>query len=97
MNEVPSYNWEQDANCRGLDPADFFPSDEAHSKRAREAELLIAKMVCRDCVVWLECLDKAIKTGEQHGVWGGFDADERKELAAQRAERKSRAIEVQAA
>ena len=36
-----------------------------------------AKALCQSCPVKLQCLDYALKAGEDHGVWGGLNAHER--------------------
>lgn len=37
-----------------------------------------AKGLCATCGVSLECLEAAIRRGEQFGIWGGMTPDERK-------------------
>lgn len=37
-----------------------------------------AKEVCGECSVQAQCLDFAIRNGEDSGVWGGMTPDERK-------------------
>lgn len=69
-------SWRDDANCRGLDPALFFPD---HGSNATEA-----KYVCAGCTVRAECLDWAIRSGEKGGVWGGLTERERKPLRRRR-------------
>ena len=46
-------------------------------KRAREVK---AKEICGACAVRLECLNYALQIREQHGVWGGLNEEERRQL-----------------
>jgi hypothetical protein len=34
--------------------------------------------ICASCPVKQKCLDHALETPEQHGIWGGMTAEERK-------------------
>jgi WhiB family redox-sensing transcriptional regulator len=37
-------------------------------------------LICQTCSVQNDCLNYALQIGEQHGIWGGLNATERKEL-----------------
>ena len=39
-----------------------------------------AKAVCAACPVRQECLNEALQRGYDHGIWGGFDAAERRAM-----------------
>jgi WhiB family redox-sensing transcriptional regulator len=39
-----------------------------------------AKMICGMCSVREECLQYALETNQEAGVWGGFAEDERRRL-----------------
>lgn len=70
-------DWRRRAACR-LMPADmFFPVGT--SGMAIE-EVLAAKAVCSGCEVSGPCLDFALETRQEFGVWGGTDEDERRDL-----------------
>jgi WhiB family redox-sensing transcriptional regulator len=71
-------DWQADAACRDLDVTLFFP-DGRTGWRA-QAQIAEAKAICRRCDVQAECLAFAMETGEQYGIWGGLDEDERLEL-----------------
>jgi WhiB family redox-sensing transcriptional regulator len=59
-------------------PADmFFPVGT--SGMAVE-EVAAAKQVCGTCEVSGPCLDFALETRQEFGVWGGTDEDERREM-----------------
>ena len=62
--------WMRDGKCRGIDPAEFFPSDGLGVDRARR--------VCDDCPVRAECLEYALANDERFGIWGGMSERERR-------------------
>ena len=71
-------DWRQDAACRDLDTAVFFPeTDEA---------VAAAKAVCASCPVREACLDFALITRQDDGVWGGLDETERRRVRRRRQE-----------
>ncbi len=70
-------NWQDEANCLGVDPDLFFPERGASTREAKE--------ICRGCVVRLECLKYALTNGEKFGIWGGLSERERRRLRRQRA------------
>lgn len=77
--------WQEKAACRGPHAAVFFPPGApAERKDEREAREQRAKAICATCHVSGPCLDYAMKIGETHGVWGGLNEAERKQLAAER-------------
>jgi WhiB family redox-sensing transcriptional regulator len=49
---------------------------------AREAR---AKSICAECRVCPDCLDYAIRIREPHGIWGGMNEVERKQVLERRA------------
>jgi len=73
-------DWQSQAECRGPHATVFFPpvlSESRDVKRAREAA---AKAICAGCAVRDACLRHALDVGEQHGIWGGLSASERRVL-----------------
>ena len=42
-----------------------------------------AKAICEQCPVREPCLPYALKIREPHGIWGGLNEVERKQLLAQ--------------
>ena len=75
-------SWRQRAACRGVDPDVFYPvSDE-------EAEE--AKSICRVCPVREACLEYALATNQDSGVWGGTSEEERRQLRKQYVARQRR-------
>ncbi|MGA0803208.1 MAG: WhiB family transcriptional regulator, partial [Ilumatobacteraceae bacterium] len=39
-----------------------------------------AKQVCDECPVKIECLDFAIETNQDSGIWGGTSEEERRDI-----------------
>lgn len=72
---VPT-NWRDQAACQGTNTDLFFPEGRinAHHKTAIEDA---AKAVCHRCPVRRQCLEWALDTGEENGVWGGMTEKER--------------------
>ena len=73
-------DWRDDAKCLEVDdPEMFFPA-------ARIAFVLVeqidkAKAICARCDVAAQCLDYALTTGQNYGIYGGLDEKERRKLA----------------
>jgi WhiB family transcriptional regulator, redox-sensing transcriptional regulator len=74
-----SADWREAAACRDADVDLFFALDEA-SQQAAVA-------ICDTCPVRVECLEHALATGEQYGVWGGVREQERKRISRSRRRR----------
>jgi WhiB family transcriptional regulator, redox-sensing transcriptional regulator len=70
-------DWRHHALCRDEDPELFFPIGTTGPAAAQVDE---AKAVCRSCSVVEDCLTWAIESGQDAGVWGGTDEDERRAL-----------------
>lgn len=68
----PAGQWVKQGACR-KDPDAMYPGTFA-------AEIENAKAICRTCPVIDRCLQWALETGEQWGVWGGLSEDERRSL-----------------
>ena len=69
--------WRDQAACRSVDAQLFFP---AGSTGAAIDWIRSAKAVCRSCPVHDPCLQFALETNQEAGVWGGKDEDERRRL-----------------
>lgn len=75
--------WRQQAACKGLDTEIFFPaSDDAAGP---------AKLVCATCPVREECLEWALATRQDDGIWGGLTDNERRRLRRRRRDAARRA------
>ncbi|MBC3193714.1 MULTISPECIES: WhiB family transcriptional regulator [Pseudonocardia] len=70
-------DWRHDAICRDEDPELFFPVGTSGPALMQIAE---AKSVCRRCPVTESCLQWALESGQDAGVWGGMSEDERRAL-----------------
>jgi WhiB family transcriptional regulator, redox-sensing transcriptional regulator len=78
-------DWVQRAKCKDEDPELFFPIGTT-GPAADQIEQ--AKAVCMQCPVRQECLEWALATGQDAGVWGGTSEEERRAL--RRARRPDR-------
>lgn len=72
--------WMARGNCADKPPSLFFPSDGVGVE--------IARKVCADCPVKMQCLDYALDQRIDHGVWGGTSERERRRLLRARAGRR---------
>lgn len=86
----PSDTWRLQAACRAVDPDVMFPDND---------RLMIneARLICRECLVRLECLTEAVRDGESHGIRGGTTPRDRKRIAARVEQGASLSIEMQRA
>jgi len=75
--------WQQRAACKGPQSAVFFPPTQAERKDDRVARESRAKEICALCSVRRPCLNYAMSIREPHGIWGGLNEVERKQLMAQ--------------
>ena len=71
------------AACREGDPDLFFP---VGSTGPALLQIEAAKAVCRACPSLEPCLEFALRTGQDAGVWGATSEDERR--AIRRARRR---------
>jgi WhiB family redox-sensing transcriptional regulator len=74
-------DWQTQGACRPHSPELFFPVGQNALAQAQERR---AKAVCHACPVRQACLDWALTTGQDAGVWGGLSQADRRELLAQR-------------
>lgn len=82
------YSWRSRAICRDTDPDLFFPvGTTGHAL----VQIDRAKQVCSECPVRVECLEFALETNQDSGIWGGTSEEERRALRRQMAAR-SRAV-----
>lgn len=81
-------SWRQHAACRNEDAELFFPVGTG-APALRQAEE--AKAICHTCPVAEQCLEWALETKQQYGVWGGLDENQRRALATRAARRRLRA------
>jgi len=75
---IPSEPWVVKGSCLEVDPDIFFPILN-HPKHAEEA-----KKICRRCESRPECLEFALRTRQEEGVWGETTGAERAEILRSR-------------
>ena len=72
-----SDDWRARAACRDTDPELFFPVGT--TGQAVE-QIEAAKTVCRICEAQSACLEFALATNQESGVWGNTAEEERRKL-----------------
>ena len=80
-------DWRDRAACLEEDPELFFPIGNTGPALLQIEQ---AKTVCRRCDVRDTCLQWALETGQDAGVWGGLSEDERRALKRRRARNRLR-------
>jgi WhiB family redox-sensing transcriptional regulator len=83
MRQGPE-SWQSAAACRGPQSQAFFPPSRAERKEEKLAREARAKSICAECRVRGDCLDYAIRIKEPHGIWGGLNEAERKQMLERR-------------
>ena len=81
--------WIERGRCIGEDPDLFFPvgaAGPAIEQTARAIE------ICLECPVRAECLEWALDTCQDAGVWGGMGEEQRREI--RRARRRVAAADA---
>jgi WhiB family transcriptional regulator, redox-sensing transcriptional regulator len=69
--------WRDHAACLDEDPELFFPVGNTGPALSQIEQ---ARVVCGRCEVIQTCLDWAVETRQDAGVWGGQSDDERRAL-----------------
>jgi WhiB family redox-sensing transcriptional regulator len=85
--ENTAMDWRHRALCRDEDPELFFPIGTAGPAVVQIDQ---AKAVCQRCPVVQSCLDWALSSGQDSGVWGGLSEDERRALKRRQARTRVR-------
>ena len=78
--EDDDLSWQHTAACRGETASSFYPPIHFERKELRLARERVAKSICNQCLVRQECLAYAMRTAEPHGIWGGLNELERRQL-----------------
>lgn len=78
-------SWPIKAACRGPQSSLFFPPAQFEKKDEKESREREAKAICATCSVKKPCLKYALRIREPHGVWGGLNEAERKQIMAKEA------------
>jgi WhiB family transcriptional regulator, redox-sensing transcriptional regulator len=84
--------WREAAACGAVDTDIFFPNGlTGHAIDQTK----LAKTLCNDCRVRRQCLEFALRTNQDHGVWGGATEEERRVIRRQRRAAARRAVAEQ--
>ena len=71
------YTWRNNAVCKDTDPELFFPVGTTGQALLQIAK---AKSVCCQCEVAQQCLEFALETNQDTGIWGGTSEEERRQM-----------------
>ena len=74
---LASDEWRQYSACRDTNPDLFFP---VGTTGPAIEQIETAKAVCRECLAREECLEYALATNQDSGIWGGTSEEERRKL-----------------
>ena len=72
-------NWVHKAACRDTDPELFFPISEMFGQGC-DKQIEEAKAICAGCEVKWTCLNEALESRSDDGIWGGLTSPERRAL-----------------
>lgn len=72
-----STDWQDVAACRDSDTSIFFPIG---TTGAAVEQIAGAIAICHTCPVQDTCLQYALESNQESGVWGGYAEDERRQL-----------------
>lgn len=73
-------DWMLEGSCSYSETDLFFPVGSSMKAMKQATE---AKAICMECPVVNECLDYAIRTNQDSGIWGGADEEQRKSIRRQ--------------
>ena len=79
-NDWDTDDWRVKASCRSVDPDLFFPIGTTGIALDQIEQ---AKAVCNSCPAKEPCLEFALVTNQESGVWGGTSEEERRKLRKQ--------------
>jgi WhiB family redox-sensing transcriptional regulator len=74
-------DWREHSLCRDTSPELFFPIGT--TGMALE-QIAAAKAICAQCAAAPQCLEFALMTNQDSGIWGGLTEDERRQLRRER-------------
>ena len=81
--------WRDYSACRDTDPDLFFP---VGTTGPAIEQIENAKAVCADCEARQSCLEFALTTNQDSGIWGGTSEEERRQIRRRMAGRISTAV-----
>jgi WhiB family redox-sensing transcriptional regulator len=85
---IENDDWRDFSACRDTNPDLFFP---VGTTGPAIEQIEQAKAVCRECPVQTACLEFALVTNQDSGVWGGTSEEERRKLRRAWVARQRRA------
>ncbi|MFE0774164.1 WhiB family transcriptional regulator [Streptomyces sp. NPDC058861] len=80
-------DWRHNSVCRDEDPELFFPIGNTGQALLQIEE---AKAVCRRCPAMEQCLQWALESDQDSGVWGGLSENERRAMKRRAARNRAR-------
>ncbi len=83
------YGWRTRSICRDTDPDLFFPVGTTGQALV---QIERAKEVCAECPVHDECLQYALDTNQDSGIWGGLSEEERRNIRRRMVARNRAAV-----
>ena len=90
FRDAVTTDWRDLALCRDTDPSLFFP---VGTTGAALDQIAAAKGVCVQCSARDECLEFALDSNQDSGVWGGLSEEERRQIRRERnAARRANAL-----
>ena len=84
MSALQVEDWQSRAACRGPHASVFFPPPQFERKEEKLEREARAKEICMTCAVRKDCLEYAVRIREPHGIWGGQNEAERKQILVER-------------
>ena len=76
-DSIDNDDWRELAACRDTSPDLFFPIGTTGPAIEQIAQ---AKAVCQTCDAQAACLEFALQTNQDSGVWGGTSEEERRKI-----------------
>ena len=86
-------DWRLRSSCLDVDTNLFFPIGLTGDAIDQTN---LAKNICRECAVQPQCLEFALRTNQDYGVWGGCTEDERRAIRRSRRAAARRAAQARA-
>lgn len=86
-------DWRLRSSCIDVDTNLFFPVGLTGDAIEQTN---LAKAICRECPVQSQCLEFALRTSQDYGVWGGRAEDERRAIRRSRRAAARRAAQARA-
>ena len=86
-------DWRLRASCTDVDTNLFFPIGLTGDAIEQTN---LAKAMCQSCPVQRQCLEFALRSNQDYGVWGGCTEDERRAIRRSRRAAARRALQARA-